>query len=283
MMQCMESTVRRLSTFVFTGLRLGIFVVAAMAFTMLDGCEDQHRGPLDPNGSPLFIRSFRITPDSVSLNTMTPANGRYAITVLCQAQVTEPDGPSTTGKVITDVFTPDGSDPLLSLQLSVDSTGGAVRYFSGQIHLSVTKTDIGAYRVVARATDNQALSSNSIDRRLMIWRTNSPPSLSNLIAPDTVVVPPLPDSLLIPMTIAVFDSNGLGDIREVYFRSLDSSDPTRKFLLQDNGDVKNYGIYSIIVKLSDSPTVRKTYRFAFQALDSFADTSATLFHSITVR
>jgi hypothetical protein len=260
-----------------------------MLLPLLGGCEDQHLGPLDPDGSPPFIRAFLIAPDSVSLNTLTPSNGQYGITLLCLAQVSDPDGPSTLGPVIADVVPPGGGDPLLSVALATDSTGGNVRFFSGQIRFSVTKTEIGAYRVVLRATDQQRLSGNTVDRRLMVWRTNAPPVISNLVAPDTVVLPP-GDTVHIPMSITVSDSNGVADVREVFFRSLDSSDPTKKYLLQDNGDLKNYGdqtagdgIYSIIVQLTDSPTVRKTYRFAFQALDSFADTSATLFHSITVR
>ncbi len=271
-------------------LASGVFVTLAALIASLTGCENRHEGLIDPSGSPPFIRAFRITPDSVSLNTLVPSNGQYPIAVLCQAQVTDPEGPSTIENVSADVVAPGGGDPILSAKLSADSSNATVRYYSATIRFSVTKTDIGPYRVLLRVNDSQALSGNAIDHRLMIWRINSPPALSNLVAPDTVVVPPLPDSLLITMSVAVFDSNGLGDVREVYFRSLDSSDPTRLYSLQDNGDLKNYGdrvegdgIYSIIVKLMDSPTVRKTYRFAFQALDSFADTSATLLHSITVK
>ncbi len=267
----------------------GLFVALAALILVLAGCENRHEGLIDPNGSPPFIRAFRITPDSISLNTLVPSSGQYPIVVFCQAEVTDPDGISSIEDVIADVIPPEGGSPLLSAPLSADSTTAAVGYYSGLVRFSVTKSDMGEYRVVLRSADRLALSGNTVDRRLKIWGTHTPPVLSNLVAPDTIVLP-AGDSLLITMSVAVFDSNGLGDVREVYFRSLDSSDPTRKYYLQDNGDLVNYGdrsagdgIYSIIVRLYDSPTVRKTYRFAFQALDSFADTSATLLHSVTIK
>ncbi len=289
MMLSMKTRFCRPPTRASCWLSPGFFVSLAVLIVVFSSCEDQHHGLVDPDGVPPFIRAFRISPDSISLNTLVPSGGLYAITLFCQAEVSDPDGPSSITAVTADVITPGGSDPLLSVDFSGDSTAAATRYYSGLIRFSVTKTDIGAYRIVLRATDRLGLTGNTFDRRLIIWRTNAPPVLSNLVAPDTVVVPPR-DSVLITMSVAAFDSNGLADIREVYFRSLDSSDPTRKFFLLDNGDLANSGdqtagdgIYSIIIKLVDSPTVRKTYRFAFQAADSFADTSATLLHSITVR
>jgi hypothetical protein len=283
-----ESRNRRPSASASYRLSTGAIVFVAAILTVLGGCEDRHRGIVDPDGFPPFIRAFRIIPDSVSLNTLTPINGQYAITLICQGQVSDPDGLSSIGPVVADLIAPGGGDPLLSISLSGDSTAGDDRYFSGQFRFSVTKTDIGAYHVQLRATDNRGLAGNSISRRLMIWRTNAAPVLSNLVAPDTVYLP-VNDSLLIPMSVAVFDSNGLGDVQEVFFRSLNSSDPTKKYYLQDNGDQRVYGdriagdgIYSIIIVLYPTST-KKTYQFAFQAIDASSDTSATLMHSITVK
>jgi hypothetical protein len=256
---------------------VGIFLLLAA------GCEDQNLAPLDPAGSPPFIRSFRITPDSVSLNTLTPSGGQYAISLQCTAEVSDLDGPSTLGPVTAEVLAPGAAD-----LVSTDGTAGNVSTMSGVIRFSVTKTAIGAYRVVLHATDNLSLSSNTVDRRLMIWRTNFPPALSGLFAPDTVDLP-TGGTLTIPMSIAATDSNGLADITEVFFRSLDSSDPTKKYLLYDNGNPANGdaaagdGRFSIIIQLADGPNVRRTFRFAFQALDASADTSAVLLHSLTVR
>jgi hypothetical protein len=263
---------------------VGFLVLLALA----GGCEEQNLGPLDPAGSPPFIRSFRVTPDSVSLNTLTPSGGQYAINLQCTAEVTDPDGPSTPGTVTADVLAPGGTEPVATLALSTDSTRGNVSSLSGAIHFSVTKSAIGVYRVVLHATDNQSLSSNSVDRRLMIWRTNAPPALSSLVAPDTLILP-TGGTVTIPMSVTATDSNGLSDVAEVFFRSLDSSDPTTKYMLYDNGNASNGdatagdGKFSIIIQLTDGPNVRRTFRFAFQAIDASADTSAILLHSLTVR
>jgi hypothetical protein len=287
MMRTREYKNRRSSASASRTLSIGAVVLGATILAVLGGCEDRQLGIVDPSGSPPFIRLFRITPDSVSLNALTPTGGQYSISLSCQGQISDPDGPSSIGPVAADLIAPGGGDPLLSISLSGDSTAGGIRYFSGQMRFSVTKTDIGAYHVQLRATDDRGLTGNLIARRLMIWRTNAAPVISNLAAPDTVFLP-LIDSLLIPMSVAVFDSNGLGDVQEVFFRSLDSSDPTKKYFLQDNGDLKNYGdgtagdgIYSIIIKLYPT-NARKTYRFAFQAIDASSDTSATLVHYMTV-
>jgi hypothetical protein len=288
MMRTRESKNRRPSTFGSHRLSIGAIVTVLTALAILGGCEDRHLGIVDPTGSPPLIRAFRILPDSIALNTLTPTGGQYSISLFCQGQISDPDGLSSIRSVVADLIAPGGGDPILSISLSGDSTAGKVRYFSGQMQFSVTKTDIGAYHVQLRATDDRGLASNSIERRLLIWRNNAAPVLSNLIAPDTVFLP-ASDSLLIPMSVAVFDSNGLGDVQEVFFRSLDSSDPTKKYFLQDNGDLVNYGdqtagdgIYSIIIKLYPT-NAKKTYRFAFQALDASSDTSATLLHFMTVR
>jgi hypothetical protein len=96
------------------------------------------------------------------------------------------------------------------------------------------------------------------------------------------------------MSIAAADSDGLADIAEVYFRSLNSSDPTAKFFLfDDGGTVQRNGItsgdplagdgtFSIIVQLPSTSTTG-TRLFAFQAKDTFGDTSATVTHSLEVR
>jgi hypothetical protein len=91
------------------------------------------------------------------------------------------------------------------------------------------------------------------------------------------------------MSVRADDPDGLEDIQEVYFRSLDSSDPQRKFFLLDDGDlagsgdrVAGDGVFSIIVELLPG-TPARTFRFAFQAQDTFGDTSATILHSLTVR
>jgi hypothetical protein len=176
----------------------------------------------------------------------------------------------------------------VSIPLKEESNAAGVRTFSATLQFQVSRSAIGSLPLSVVSEGPDGLPGNSIIRQILLRRTNARPVLSNLIAPDTVDLIP-GDSLLIPMAITATDSNGADDIREVYFRSLDSSDPTRKFFLYDNGNPANGdllagdGIYSIIIRLTDSPTVRRTFRFAFQAADGAGDTSLTTLHRMTVR
>jgi hypothetical protein len=141
--------------------------------------------------------------------------------------------------------------------------------------------------VKVAASDVEGFASNAVQIPLFMVRDNHAPVLSNLVvARDTVVVP-VGGSTDIPLYIRATDADGQADINQVYFRSLDSSDPTQKFLMNNDGtapgSVPGDSTYSITVKAQDSPTVRKTYRFAFQAIDTFGDTSATILHSITLQ
>jgi hypothetical protein len=123
-----------------------------------------------------------------------------------------------------------------------------------------------------------------------VFRSSRAPAISELAAPDTVTLPPSGQVALIFMSVAAADSDGLGDIDEVYFRNLDSpTDTTRKFFLLDDGHVNgvsgdsaaNDGVFSIIVQLP-SGTPAMTYRFQFEAVDRSGLSSNAILHPLTV-
>ncbi|MBI3195027.1 MAG: hypothetical protein HYZ34_11275 [Ignavibacteriae bacterium] len=114
--------------------------------------------------------------------------------------------------------------------------------------------------------------------------------MSNLVAPDTVTLPPSPYSVLFIIHIAVADSDGRSDVDKVYFRSLDSPDTNKQFLLYDDG-IKNDakydsaavdGIYSGRFKfLWNAPA--QPYRFEFVAVDQLGFISNKILHTMIVR
>jgi hypothetical protein len=168
-----------------------------------------------------------------------------------------------------------------------DARGGD-SVFSARLQFTVALMDAGTLRIRFVARSTEGLESNTIEEPLFISRRNSTPRLSNLSAPDSVTLP-IGESTLIRMSVVASDSDGLSDIREVYFRSLDSSNPLKRFPLLDDGNSSNDGdsaagdgIFTILIQL-DPSTTRKTYRFAFQATDAVGDTSATILHLLTVR
>jgi hypothetical protein len=161
---------------------------------------------------------------------------------------------------------------------------------------SIPRTQAGVFRIQITASGPAGMVSNQLDLPLKVGRRNSRPVLSGLIAPDTVTVP-VGGSVIVRMSVAVADSDGLADVQQVYFRSLTSSTPDFKFFLKDDGGtgdpqfpgwprtgdaVAGDEIYTVQIPLFDSPTVRRTNTFAFQAMDS-QDTSTTLIHYLTVK
>ncbi len=95
------------------------------------------------------------------------------------------------------------------------------------------------------------------------------------------------------MTIVASDSDGLQDISEVYFRSLNSTDSTAKFFLYDDGStilrngvlsgdqLAGDGVFTIVVQLPSTAAPGERL-FAFQCKDTFDSTSAVLIHSLIV-
>jgi len=258
----------------------------------LAGCENPNTGPIDPAGQPPFLASARIDPDTVDLRTISPSGDRYPVSITIRAGTAAPAGATLPLSVRASLIPPQAGFPFLEIELSdagtpPDSAAGDGTY-SGTFAFEVLATEAGLYRVRVTARSADGLESISRERLVPITRNNARAILSELTAPDSVDAPAT-ERLLIVMSVRADDPDGAEDVREVYFRSLDSSDPMRKFLLLDDGNIAGSGdrvagdgIYSIIVELLPG-TPSRTFRFAFQAEDTFRDTSETLLHFLTVR
>jgi len=265
------------------GLMFGVFVFW--------GCETSDLGTVDSAGLPPYADAAAVRPDTVKLRTLTPTNGVYAITALAQVRVAATEqGKDVTGATVT-IYAPGSANEVTTATLrddgvSPDTTAGDLR-FTGTVRFSATITQAGAYRARFVLTGAAGLESNLLERVLFVDRDNNAPVIASIIAPDTVDLSS--DTLKIGMAARAIDADGPTDVKEVYFRSLDSSDPNNKFYLLDNGDVRNGdavkgdSLYSIIIVLPPNPALKKTYRFAFQAADTYGDTSATVIHRLTVR
>ncbi|GAB6281492.1 MAG: hypothetical protein STSR0008_02320 [Ignavibacterium sp.] len=119
-------------------------------------------------------------------------------------------------------------------------------------------------------------------------KENFSPVLSNLNAPDTVTL--IGESVLIPLSINASDSNGLNDIKEVYFITYRPNGTTdgSKTYLYDNGNAKNGdeiaddGIFSQIIVFTSSNT-KGQWRFDFQAIDRKNKLSNIIQHYIVIQ
>jgi hypothetical protein len=265
-----------------------------MFVLLFPACEASDEGTIQGTVEVPFARSLIVTPSTLDLRAVTPVNGVYPLSIIVRVTVEQRSSGTHSPTVQAELLLPRSSDIAGTALLrddgsSPDSSAGDGRY-AGTISFGAARSDAGLFRVRVRAYNVAGGESNRLDVPFLLTRNNAVPSLSHLTAPDTLTLPS-GGSLLIPMNVAAQDSDGLADIREVYFRSLDASDPTRKFFLKDDGGTDpssgdqdaGDGVFSIIVQLTDGPNVRRTYRFAFQATDAFGDTSATLLHRLTVR
>jgi hypothetical protein len=264
-------------------------VAPLIALAMIAGCTKQSGSVIDPSGTPPFMKGAAVYPDSVKMKSLPQSNGILTVTVRAQAAISSTSGSAGIAGVNAAIIPSGATDPLMTVTLhddgvSPDSIAGDGIY-SALIQFTIPRSASGVYILKFAAIDNQGLTSNTEETPLFMVRDSHAPVLSNLIAPDSVLVP-VGGSATIPLYIRATDPDGQADIAQVYFRSLDSSDPTQKFVMNndgsDPGSVPGDSTYAVIVKATDSPTVRKTYRFAFQAVNSFGDTSATILHSVTL-
>jgi len=265
-------------------------------FFALIGCEEEETDTIDTAGEVPQLASPVIVPDTVNVDTLGATNGIYEIQTTASVMASDPDGDLT--EVIAQILRDDPLAPIDETSLHDDGVspdqvaGDGV--FSGTIDFSITRPEAGPYRIQFKGSDGRALTSSVLEKTLFITRRNSIPSLdpTSLDAPDTVVIP-VGGFASFVMSIAAEDSDGLADIQSVFFLSPDGTNPDFRFPLQDDGNadpgppsgdlVAGDGVFSILLSIIDSPTIRGAYRLLFQAEDSFGDTSATVLHNLTIQ
>lgn len=159
--------------------------------------------------------------------------------------------------------------------------------YSSTISFQIPRVISGLFLVKIQAIDLNDSYSNELILSFNIIRSVSYPTISNLIATDTVRLP-VSGEIPIPLHISVSDSDGLADIKEVFFRNLDFSDPTLKVFLFDNGNILDNGdsiagdgIFSRIIKLKYDNTP-KPNRLEFQAKDFSGMLSNKIIHTLYV-
>jgi hypothetical protein len=265
----------------------GILLILALA--LAGGCTRQSGGVIDPAVVPPFISGATASPDTIKMKSLPQSNGVLTVTVRAQAILLRQSGTAGIESLSAGVIAAGANDPLLTVQLhddgvAPDSIAGDGSY-SALIQFTISRSASGVFRLKMVASDNQGYTSNIVEVPLFMVRDSHAPVLSNLVAPDSVFLPS-GATVTIPLYINATDVDGQADINQVYFQNLDSKDPTQRYIMKNDGSapgsVAGDSTYAIIVQASDSPSVRRSYRFAFQAVNNFGDTSATLLHSITI-
>jgi len=259
-------------------------------------CEKDKYTALDISVSPPYLfdgklDKYLIDTDTISVNGQFSITDTINISIHISVNATDPDGRSDLVLLNYEIlyqnmksFVADGI--LNDIGLNGDSISNDGIY-SAIATFDIPRVTVGLVNIKIQAKDKQDLLSNEIILGLNITRKANYPLLSGLNAPSSVTLPSS-GSKVINMSIAAADSDGLADIKEVFFRSLDSSDPTKKYFLFDNGNIASNGdslagdgIYSIKVELPYNMTA-KPYRFEFQAKDFTELLSNKILHTLNV-
>lgn len=171
--------------------------------------------------------------------------------------------------------------------------------FTGTVKMTLSKAAVGQYGIQLQAADASGLFSNIIAIPLTIISSNNrPPFISNLIAPDTVRVPSGSAMNYIKVSVAAADSDGLGSIASVMFKSYrpDGSFVAEYPMYDDGGlsvlpvfnlpsgdDAAGDGRYTLQIPIT-STTTPGTYRdFIFSAKDKSGAVSNSLTKRIYIQ
>ncbi|MDH4070279.1 MAG: hypothetical protein OEV30_07630 [Ignavibacteria bacterium] len=270
---------------------LGVLLIAILIL----GCEEQDLASFDPGGNAPVLTDGLISPDTINVDTLTPSDGLYPLTLSVTVKAVDPDGDLET--VIARVLRRNGSGTLVETRLVDNGTGGDLTpgdsVYSGVLNFSIQRADAGFYAIEFLSSDEGSRLSNLLGRAFLASRSNSAPTLDtgSLIAPDSVSRPATGSSLVF-MSIAAADSDGLADVRNVFFINLASQSQTPQFLLDDGGVpqpggvtsgdlLAGDGVFSIVIQVPSTIPLG-VYPFSFQAEDTFGDSSAAFIHNLTI-
>jgi hypothetical protein len=296
-LQLFTRTNRRVKFYKFS---LGFFMSQSMYKTpalqilltcslLLFSCKDK-QGTVDAPQTVPRLLSASIDPPWVHLDSNRTivdslGNNIYRITISAAATAIDADGAGDIGSLSLVVRTPRLNSPLFAGLYGPDARITDTAWFAVSASFMMERCD-AAFTVDFQAQDNSQLTSNALGLSFTAYRNNLPPSLSNLIAPDTVVRPST-GSVTFLFAATTIDPDGLCDVADVSFYLLSPPPPSGAIPLFDDGDpakgdqTAGDGIFSRIVSISSQNTLGEK-RIVFLAKDRAGALSDSLFHSFYV-
>lgn len=260
-------------------------------------CEKKSDAIIDSSGIPPRLTNVSISPATINTDTIfvgpiKDPNDILQLQVNCFAAESLLPGDTRKVESIQAKLTKNlGSSVIATGELFYVSGGlqGSVvlANYSGKVSFQIKRIEVGTYQVEIFALNKAGMQSNGFILPLVIFRSNKPPALSNLQAPDSVSLGNQDQTIL--LQVKATDPDGLNDIQKVIFNSFrPNGQPSsgNPFLMHDdgsNGDItQGDGIYSLRIILP-ATTQTGVYRFEFQALDKSNGSSNTIIHRITVK
>ncbi len=273
------------------------WVSLSLASIFAFGCERTENSVLESAGAAPTLSEVSISPTTINTDSIIVGSTRkpddiLQLRVVIFARASHPLGSQNIAAVRFAIGREGGSSTLSAGELFDNGSepdqlkGDGV--FSGRASFQIQRVESGTYLAEVSAEDLKGFVSNAVILPLQIIRTNQPPALSDLKAPDTVRLASQ-DQVLV-LQVKASDPNGVEDIQRVVFNSFrpdgrgSSSNPFQMF---DDGDpnhgdaTEGDGVYSLRVILP-STTQIGTYRFEFEAFDKANEGSNMIIHLMTV-
>lgn len=222
-----------------------LFTVLALGAVLYTGCDKNQLGFVDSKDLPPNVRSLRLAPDSIYVDSLAAPGGTYSVSLVATAKVADPDGGSDIASVAAAVIGPDGSMVATGIPLHDDGAApDSVRgdgTFSGVIQFSTTREQAGQWQVRASATDKAGSVSNIYAAHLKLARKNSRPVIS--LFPSVRQFTSSGDSTRLFVSVAVADSDGLDDIASVSVQTLNARDSVSQFPMFDDGSLQHGDLF----------------------------------------
>lgn len=271
--------------------------ILLLVLLLYAGCEKTSDAIIDSIGNAPRLTNVFISPAAINTDTMLVGPVKNPTDVLqiqfnCFASEFLSPGEkknieSAHARITKDI----GSSTIAAANLedngiAPDQLKGDLIY-SGKISIQIKRSEVGTYKVEIFALDKAGIQSNGFIVPLVIFRSNKPPVLSNLQAPDSITLGNQDQTILLQLKAT--DPDGQSDIQKVIFNSFrpnGQASSGNPFLMYDdgsNGDItQGDGIYSLRISLP-ATTTTGVYRFEFQAFDKSNESSTTLVHRLTVK
>jgi hypothetical protein len=266
-----------------------IYISFVLFILILNGCEPELTGVVETTYNSYRIKSltsinqYNYNP----LDTFLTINVEFVTFDQVSSVYSNIYGPDQKKINIEKIFLYDNGNPNNADQISGDGK------FTNRVPFTDDLLN-GNYLIEYYVSDKSNVI-NKIGQETFLYnngRTNIPPVISNLTSPDTIT---LNSSFVYEFfSVQVEDSNGLGDVKDVYIQSYRPDGTTSGIttsLYDDGGlvitpssgdQVAGDGIYSLIVSLPHT-TTKGLWRFVFRAIDRGNKLSNEISHNILVQ
>jgi hypothetical protein len=260
------------------------------------GCEKKESSIVDLTGTPPLLSQISLTPSLINSDTINVGSNRQPDDLLTISTTIVARALSNSLLPISVAYSVSSSDSLrivsqgalLDDGQSPDQLKGDGLY-TAKASFQIRRVQVGKYTVEVNAQSSDGYRSNAIIMPLAVIRGNHPPTIANVIAPDTIKLGNQSQVLL--LSLRATDPDGLSDVAKVIFNSFkpdSSASGGNPWVMYDDGLVAHGdeqagdGIFSLLISLPASTQVG-TYRFEFQAFDRSNEPSNVITVRITLK